>query len=96
MDLVYSDLKSHRATPHTVLSGKWTCTDNIGFRVLAKFYLVGTDQEVSQHEHHCFSAVAFIEAYMDLWTHPYSLDHWAFGLLRYLDFIDKGYEGYTK
>ena len=43
MDLIYSDLKSHMSTQHTVLSGKWTCTDNIGFRVLAKFYLVGTD-----------------------------------------------------
>ena len=86
MDLVYSDLKSHRATPHTVLSGKWTCTDNIGFRVLAKFYLVGTDQEVSQHECHCFSAVAFIEAYMDLWTHPSlffgSLGIWALKIFR--------------
>ena len=35
--------KSHMSAPHTVLSGKWTCTDNIGFRVLARFYLVGTD-----------------------------------------------------
>lgn len=43
MDLIYSDLKSHMSTQHTVLSGKWTCTDNIGFRVLAKFYLEGTD-----------------------------------------------------
>lgn len=67
MDLIYSDLKSHMSTQHTVLSGKWTCTDNIGFRVLMSLLSGDRSRRFLNMNVIVLVMLLLAEAYMDLY-----------------------------